>query len=78
LFTRGQLQALRPNAPLLSREPGSGQFKLTLGLAKSTSLEDFDPMPIAPSGVSFTPEGKIEYRFSSPEPAAFFRVEGGP
>ena len=78
LFTQGQLQALRPDAPLIAKEPGSGQFKLTLGLSKSLNLQHFDPMPMQPAGVTLNPQGKIEYRFSAPEPAAFFRVEAGP
>lgn len=78
LFTEGQLQALRPSAPLISKEPGSGQFKLTMELTKSTDLQHFAPAPMLPAGVTLNPQGNIEYRFTAPEPAMFFRVESGP
>jgi hypothetical protein len=74
LFTQNQLQALRPDAPLISRDPVTGQFKLTFGVQKSTDLMEFIPMPLQATGVSVNPHGKIEYRFTASEPAAFFRL----
>ena len=76
LFTTSQLQSLKPAAPLIARDPASGKFTLTMDWKKSTDLTNFADFP-APSGsaVSINPSGDIEFEFTSPDPAAFFRIE---
>jgi len=46
LYTLSQVQALNVGAPLLTKDPGTGQFKLTIGVQKSTNLFDFNPFPM--------------------------------
>jgi len=77
LYTRLQLQALKPDAPLISRDPTSGIFTLKMSWKKSTDLADFMNFPATPAGVSVTEEGDIKFEFSSPDGAAFFRLETG-
>ncbi len=76
LFTPSQLQALKPETPLIARDPVTGKFTLTMDWKKSTDLAGFSDFP-APVGsaVSINPEGDIEFEFATPDPAAFFRIE---
>lgn len=42
---------------------------------KSTNLSDYFDFPAPPNGVSVNAQGDIEFEFTSPENAAFFRLE---
>ena len=75
LYTQSQLQALKPAAPLISRNPTTGKFKLTMDWKKATNLTNFSDFPAAPAEVSVNGGGDIEFEFASPDPAAFFRIE---
>ena len=75
LYTPTQVQALHVGTPLISRNPDTGKFKLTMDWKKSTNLADFFDFPAPVSGVSVNPQGDIELEFTSPDDAAFFRVE---
>lgn len=74
-YTLDQIHAMNIDAPLLRKDPASGLFKLTLGLGKSTDLKSFAPFPMTAPQVSINTDGKLEFRFASPENAAFYRVE---
>jgi hypothetical protein len=75
-YNTSQLQALHPSTPLISRNPATGKFKLTMDWKKSTNLADFFDFP-APVGssVSINPQGDVEFEFPSIDNAAFFRIE---
>jgi hypothetical protein len=80
LYTTSQVQALHFPTPLIKHNPATGVFTLTLGVQKSTTLMpgSFQPfsMTTAPAAVrTFNSEGKLEFQFTSPENAAFFRLE---
>jgi hypothetical protein len=78
LYTLAQVQALHVDAPLLTRDPMTGHFKLTLGLQKSPDLNlpsGFQPFPFIEAGTTINGQGKIEFLFTTPDDAAFFRVE---
>ena len=75
LFTPGQVRALHAGVPLISRNPVTGRFKLTLDWKKSTDLSGFFDFPAAPADVSVNGAGDIEFDFASPDNAAFFRLE---
>lgn len=75
LYTNTQLQALYPDATVLIPNPSTQQFKLTLGVKKSTDLQTFSPLPMTVPSTSINEEGNFEFLFNSPEPRAFFRVE---
>jgi hypothetical protein len=76
LFTPSQVQALHVGTPLLTRNPATGEFTLELGVEKSTTLQggSFQPLPFTPGATSINSAGKIEFKFTSQENAAFFRV----
>ena len=76
-FTTSQVQTLHVDTPLIQRNPSTGIFTLTLGLEKSTTLQpgDFAPFPFTTPGTTINGDGKIEFQFTSPENAAFFRLE---
>jgi len=74
LYRLDQVQALNVNTPLISRDPGTGRFKLTLGLRKSTNLADEVPFPMTPAQTAINGDGKLEFEFDGTEDAAFFRV----
>jgi hypothetical protein len=75
LYSTSQIQALNVDVPLLTRDPGTGIFKLTLGVRKSTDLETFVPFPMSDPQTIINPQGKLDFYFTSPDDAAFFRVE---
>ncbi len=74
-YSLSQVQALNSGTPLIQRNPATGKFKLTLDWKKSTDLTTFTDFP-APAGsaVSISPTGDIEFEFTSPDDAAFFRL----
>jgi hypothetical protein len=75
LFTQTQLQALNVNSPMLARDPNTGFFKLTIGIEKATLLTNFFPFPMAAPQTTINADGKLEFQFSAPDNAAFFRLE---
>jgi hypothetical protein len=75
LYTTSQIQALQINTPVLARDPLSGGFTLTLGLARSKDLNQFSPFPVSTPQVSVNANGELEIRFVTQDDAAFFRVE---
>ena len=74
LYTQAQVQALNVGVPLLTRNPATGMFKLTLGIEKSAKLMDFVPFPLTAPATTINAQGKLEFEFTSPDDAAFFRV----
>ncbi len=74
LFTEAQLQALSVNSPLLTRDPLTGLFTLTIGIEKSTDLINFLPFPMTAPQTLINAEGRLEFQFSAPDNAAFFRL----
>jgi uncharacterized delta-60 repeat protein len=75
LYTTSQLQALQIDTPVLVRDPLNGGFTLTLGIARSTDLNEFSPFPINTPQVSVNANGELQVRFTTYDDAAFFRIE---
>ena len=75
LYSPSQVHALHVGTPLLARNPLTGEFTLTLGVEKSIDLQTFTVFPISAPQISVNGQGKLEFRFAVPEPAAFFRIE---
>ena len=75
-FTAPQVQALHMDVPLIQRDPGTGAFTFTFGLQKSTTLQpgSFAPFPFTPGGTGVN-AGKVQFQFTAPDNAAFFRLE---
>jgi hypothetical protein len=75
-YTAAQVQALNIDVPLIQRD-GLGQFKLIIGVKKSTDLILFNPFPMNQPGMTTTinGEGKLEFQFTVPDNAAFFRLQ---
>jgi hypothetical protein len=78
LFTTNQVQALNVGAPLIQRDPATGIFKLSIGVKKTTNLllpfTDF-PMNAPGTDTFINSAGKLEFEFTVPDNAAFFRLE---
>ncbi len=78
LYTPAQVQALNVGTPLIQRD-GLGQFTLTIGVEKSTTLAppSFTPFPMTAPQTLINGSGKLEFQFTVPDNAAFFllRVE---
>lgn len=74
LHTPAEIRALQVGAPLLERDPKTGLFTLTLGLASSIDLKKFEPFPFTHPDISIDGSGKLIFRFSSPPDFSFFRV----
>ena len=75
LYSLSQVQALHVGTPLLAKDPISGKFKLTVGVEKSTNLVNFSPMAIPVGAATINPQGKMEFEFTAPDNAAFYRLE---
>jgi hypothetical protein len=75
LFTASQVQDINVGSPLIQRNPTSGEFTLTLGVEKSTNLSTFGPFPMTAPQTLINGQGKLEFRFTVPDNAAFFRLK---
>lgn len=75
LFLASDVEALNMDVPLLQKLPGSNQFKLTFGVQKSTDLLHFDAFPLSAPQSTINAEGKLEFLFTVPDSASFFRVQ---
>ena len=75
LYTSLQVQALNLGTPLISRNPSTGKFKVTMDWKKSTNLTSFLDFPAQPADVSMNGLGDIEFEFGVPYNAAFFRID---
>jgi hypothetical protein len=75
LFTVSQVHALHAPAPLISQDPASGKFRLTMDWKRSTDLLEFFDFPANEGSVFVNEQGDIVFEFTSPDEAAFFRVE---
>ncbi len=74
LYSPSQIQALNVGTPMLA-QVAPGQFRLTLGLEKATRLTNFVAFPFLAPQTRINESGELEFLFSSPDDAAFFRVE---
>lgn len=75
LYRLNQVQALNVGTPLLTKDPVSGKFKLTIGVNKSTDLTTFVAFPFTSGEATINTLGEMEFQFTSPDNAAFFRLE---
>ena len=75
LYSLSQVQTLNVGTPLLTKDPASGKFKLTVGVKKSADLSIYTALPFTAGGTTINAQGKIEFEFTSPDNAAFFRLE---
>jgi hypothetical protein len=75
-FNASQIQEMNLGMSLLQQNPATNQFKLELGLEKSTDLTHFTPFPFTAPQLTVRPDGKIEFLFTVPDNAAFFRLKG--
>jgi formylglycine-generating enzyme len=78
LFNSTQVQDLNVGIPLMQRNHATGEFSLTIGVDKSTNLSTWTPMPMTGPQVLINGQGKLEFRFNSPDNAAFFRLRSQP
>jgi len=75
LFTASQVQTLNPGTRLLTRNAATGQFTLEIGMEKSADLTTFTPFPFLAPQTTIRPDGKLEFLFTVPDNAAFFRLQ---
>ncbi|MBP7951578.1 MAG: choice-of-anchor D domain-containing protein [Verrucomicrobiales bacterium] len=75
LYTPAQVQALHVGVPIIQRNAATGVFTLTIGVEKSTNLSTFAPFPMSAPQTRINGQGKLEFEFTVPDNAAFFRLE---
>jgi alpha-tubulin suppressor-like RCC1 family protein len=75
LYTASQVHALHAGTPMLAKDPATGLFKLTIAVLKSADLVNFNALPMTSPQTSINAKGELEFQFSSPDKAAFFRIE---
>ncbi len=75
-FSTAQVQALNVGVPLIQRDPQTGTFTLTIGVAKSATLlpGSFDPFPMTAPQTIINGAGNLEFQFTVPDDAAFFQI----
>ena len=64
--------------PLIQRNASTGVFTLTIGVQKTGNLSQlFTDFPMNASGTStiLNAQGKLEFEFTVPDNAAFFRLQ---
>jgi hypothetical protein len=76
-YSTMQVQALHIGAPLLQRHPTTGVFTLTIGVEKSITPApaSFTPFPMNAPQTLINGAGKLEFQFTVPDNAAFFRLQ---
>jgi hypothetical protein len=75
LYNLSQVQALNVGTPLLAKDSATGKFKLTVKAKKSTDLVNYSDMPFSAENAVINSNGEMEFQFTSPDNAAFFRIE---
>ena len=75
LYDLSQVQALNVGTPLLAKDSATGKFKLTVKAKKSTDLVNYSDMPFSAEDAVINSNGEMEFQFTSPDNAAFFRIE---
>lgn len=73
-YTSAQVQTLNIGTPLIQKDTITGAFKLTIGVEKSTNLSTFSPFPMTAPQTVINGLGKLEFQFTVPDNAAFFRL----
>lgn len=72
----GIVQSIYINQPFISKNPATGQFKLTIGVQKTTNLSNaFAPFPMTAPQTSINGNGELEFQFTTPDPAEFFLLQ---
>ncbi len=74
LYTLSQVQAIHVGSPLLTKDPATGKFKLTIKAEKSIDLQTFTALPFSSGAATINAQGEMEFQFNSQENAAFFRL----
>jgi hypothetical protein len=74
VYGLSQIQALHVGKPLL-HPIAPGVFRLTLGLQKATQLTNFAPFPMTAPQTVINSQGQLEFEFTSPDNAAFYRLD---
>ena len=75
LYTSNQVQALNIGFPLLVKNPANGLFTLTIGVQKATNLSlPFADFSMAGGSTLIDAQGKLEFQFSAPDNAQFYRL----
>ena len=71
------MQSLNVGTPLLQKNLSTGAFTLTIGVEKSTTLapQSFNPLPMSAPQTIINADGKLEFQFTVPDNAAFFRLQ---
>ena len=75
LYNSSQVQALNVGVPLVQKTPGTGSFKLTFGINKSTDLINYSAFPMTAPQTTINAQGEVEFNFTAPDNAAFFRLQ---
>jgi hypothetical protein len=75
LYTLSQVQTIHIGTPLLTRDPTSGKFKLTVKAMKSTDLINYETLNFSSGSVVINPLGELDFIFDSGDSAAFFRLQ---
>jgi alpha-tubulin suppressor-like RCC1 family protein len=75
LFTLSQVQGLNVGTPLLTKDQATGKFKLGIGIQKTTDFLDWQPFPFTAPDVTINAQGEVEFLFTVPGNAAFFRLQ---
>jgi hypothetical protein len=76
LYTLSQVQQLHVGTPLIQKNAGAGSFTLKIGVQKATNLGtgNFTAFPMLAPQCVINAQGQLEFEFTVPDNAAFFKV----
>lgn len=75
-LAEGQVRALYPGRPLLTRDDQSGLFHLRLGVQETGDLQTWQKLPVG-AGEAVIENGDLIFSFSGTEPNRFYRIDAG-
>jgi alpha-tubulin suppressor-like RCC1 family protein len=75
LYTAPQVQDLNVGIPLLQRNPNTGEFTMTMSVEKSANVGTWNLFPMTAPQTIINGQGKLEFRFTTLDNAAFFRLK---
>ncbi len=74
LYTLTEVESLNLVPPILSRDPVTQKWKLTIEIQRSTNLINYTTLPFTAADTVVNADGKIEFVFTVPDPNVFFRL----
>lgn len=74
LYSESQVETMNQGAPVISVNPGTGRYRVTLPMEKSVDLMDFDLFPVQAPTVTINGQGGLNFDLVPTGSKGFFRI----